>query len=202
MSFQGHTFYFLHAITVFFYQKKAIESAIQTRFERIDDVVFQLGGENTLVVKVHEREPVGVWCESVERDGCYFIDETSFIFSPAPMFSGNLFYTYVGGIGSRAIGSTFFSTSEFARIRDFIKNLYELGVETDTYHVVDDESHEVRIKRSGTIIFEVSEPYEIILENIRAILASDAFQPDVQETLLEIDYIDLRFGNKVFFRLK
>ena len=122
-------------------------------------------------------------------------------FSKAPQFSGNLFYTYIGGMTGKTLGHKFLPSNEFARIGDFVIKLGNLGVDTSSYTIVDERSHEVRITDGGTIVFSTDDPYEIILENVRAILASEAFSTDVRGTLLEVDYIDLRFGNKVFYRL-
>jgi hypothetical protein len=199
-SLAGTYFFLSPRNNQFLLPKNKIALGIANQFKRVDDIQFQNSGDNTLVVKIHEREPIGVWCKTQESTDCYFIDYSGFVFSQSPQFSGDVFYTYRGGINGKPLGQTFVSSEAFVRVNDFIEKLRALGVETESYEIIDTDSHQVFIKDGGRIIFSTDVPYEVILENIRAILASDAFGDDVHGVLLEVDYIDLRFGNKVFYK--
>ena len=67
-----HIFFISPKNNKFLLPKKGVALAIQNKFERIDNVELKNGENNELVVKVHEREPVGVWCESLESKDMLF----------------------------------------------------------------------------------------------------------------------------------
>lgn len=217
---KGSYFWLFPRNNYFWYPNFALANSLKENFKRIDTINLTTKGFKTLVVTITERKPFAIWCntipgkdnsteEGVFEDGsakdedCYFIDQNSTIFAPAPQFSGDAYFKYYGIISDGSpIGKEYMaSTTEFAQIADFvmkaknmaIRPLYIVGKEKDQFSLV--------VSGGGEIYFDTKEPLSKVAENLDALLKT----PEMAKTPngnLPIQYIDLRYGNKLFYKLK
>jgi len=188
---------------IFLLPKKSITASLHSLYDRIEDVSFKRDGLKKINIEIDERSPFGMWCETLESEECFFLDRNGIIFSKAPSFTGMPFFVYVGEILGEPLGNRFLEHQEFVRLNLFLQELAGLGIEIDSYVVsTDGVSNEVYMKAGGSIRFNAGDPYENIVKDLSAILDSDALGPDLEEALMELDYIDFRFGNKVYRKFK
>lgn len=139
----------------------------------------------------------------ISIDYCYFLDETGFVYSRAPTFTEKLFFEFMGEIESdKPLGEVFLNAQAFAELNTFIDTVNGAGVETIGLDVVKDDRYELIVEGGARIIFDPNDGYETILENLSSVLASNEFRTEAGDRLIKIEYIDLRFGNKVFYRLE
>lgn len=185
------------------YPKRKILKDIQENIPRIKTVDATLSGPKTLVIKVTEREPSGLYCANseVSENGCYFIDSQGFIFSRAASFTGDVYFIYSSDPPLEdPLGKSYLPTEDFQKIPQFIKSLKEIGVNPHSLISTENEYHLI-LPGGGKIIFNKKDKLESIKSNLESFL-NDPENMHAPDFLENVSYIDMRFGNKVFYKLK
>lgn len=183
---------------ILLYPQHAITEDIATTFPRIDTVRVSRVGPHTIVVEVSERIPAALVCRRGGETECYLLDANGFIFSDAPRFSGNTYVVYSARLVEEPVGRRFLSSRGFAELHAFVQSLTGLALYAHAVAVYDN-FYEMTVRVQGTdthIIVSASMPYEETFRNLEAILSEEDF------SIGGVERIDLRFGNKVFFREK
>jgi len=207
--------YFLYARdNNFIFPRREIEAQILETFPRIKSVNIRRENSHTIVIDVAERKPFMMWCgESFEEEApalaeCWFIDDQGFVFSQAPIFSEGVY---------REVYAPLIYRNEYTPLRATIPPLrfffpyafvegIERGVGDISRIFIKPEGQYGVVVRSSALYPELidAELYfkdgqlsERLIYNILSALPVQ-FPPDLisEKKLL---YVDLRFGNKVFF---
>lgn len=202
----------------FWYPRKALEKYLTENFKRIDTISIKLEGLNTMIVKIKEREPFGIWCDSLPgqyivstttqmEDGshtqkCYFLDQNSTIFSEAPYFSGDAYFKYYGLIATTTpIGSYYMAeATQFNEINDFIDRVRGMSVRP-LHLTTKDDDFSLVVAGGGQIYFDIKKPLSEVAQNLESLLRTSALSTTTHKEL-PVEYIDLRYGNKLFYKLK
>jgi hypothetical protein len=58
------------------------------------------------------------------------------------------------------------------------------------------------VAEAPKIIFKIDSDYQKIAENLQAALSTEPLHSDLQKKLALLLYLDLRFGNKVYYKFK
>lgn len=211
-NIEGNFFSLYPKTNIFFYQKNKIETDIYQKFNKIKNVDVENVGFNGIKITIEERSPYGLWCGSEIKveEKCYFLDETGYIYSEAPTFSGNVFFKNYGGIKEKnPIGMIFLGSEKFKEISFFIKSMKDIDLspfsffakENDDYEIyLEDSSHKYNFS-GGKIIFNKSDNLGEIFNNLKTILKENALTKEFDHAV-QLDYIDLRFGSKIFYKFK
>ena len=190
---------------IFLYPRKGLEKYLKETFKRIDTISIHRNDFQTLDIKITERKPTALWCGTIVSDTehCYFMDQNSAIFAPAPKFSGDAYFKYYGLVETDPIGKYYISsTTEFAEISDFIQKLKELSLGPQYLVPKGTGQFSVVLSGGGEIYFNVNkEPLSKVLANLEALLRTSELSNKTKGNL-PIEYIDLRYGNKLFYKLK
>lgn len=213
---QGHYYYTYSRSNSYLFPADQIEARILAEFPRIGRVHASRIDDHRIAVDVVERKPFALWCGEVktpEQVPCYFIDDTGFVFAHAPVFSPGVYLEIYGaliGAGADDAVRGYLSDRTMSWIYEVYKELtQELGgvlsmsVTTDgEYRIVFKDSTlypnlvgtEVRVKQD-------IQP-KILVKNLAKALqtqfprgANEAGKEDSRP----LYYIDMRFGNKIFF---
>jgi flavodoxin len=215
----GSHFWLYPRNNALWYPRDELEQYLKENFRRIDGINIERKGFETLVVKIKERKPFALWCEknivlatstdetpdTKRLEDCYFIDQNSTIFAKAPTFSGDAYFKYYGSISSTTesspIGKEFMSnTKEFGDISNFVSKTKELKIKP--LYIVAKENGEFSmfISGGGEIYFDTRESLSTVGQNLEALLRTPVFASSTGN--LPIEHIDLRYGNKLFYKLK
>lgn len=189
--------------SAFFIPRSDIETYLLEKHPRLKTVSLDVVELSTLRVKVTERKPVAVWCESRESSDCVFVDENAFAYAPAPQFTGDTFFRFNGEFvegGVATVGSSALDSSDFMTIYAFIEELEKLSLDPVSM-TTEGEYFNVLLARGGEIRFVYTDDYTRQFENLRDVLAANVLQAETGERRLDVEYIDMRFGNKVYFKL-
>ena len=199
------TYAFLSPQNIFFYPRERLERAIREHFPRTRSV--QVSRESLLaqavIVTVEEREPFARWCRSVyteEGDSaeCYLLDETGFIFAPAATSSNSdTQYVFRGSLPESGppLGQGFLS-EKFPEIVVFLREL-----ERNDFSPVgiSEDAQDLFLMLARGFELRVSlETLEKSVRNLQLVLSSDALRGRESE----LEYVDLRFGNRVYYKFK
>ncbi len=188
------------------FSRKPLIEKLQEMFPRIQDISVSREGLTHITVLIREHEPFGLWCADdtkgvvEESSSCFFLNQDGYIFAEAPRFSGDAFLRFFVSLPEgEVIRQQVLSPDSMQGVRDFLMALD--SIELPPYGVVVDENGDIEILIQGgaRILATQGSTLREEFENLSALLASPAF---LKRTPLEasLDYIDLRFGNKLFFR--
>lgn len=181
---------------IFIYPRNEIKNKILNSFSRIRDINLKIKFPNTLEIKIFEYEPYAVWCDKENKNNCFFIDKEGFVFDKKIELS-NILFEYHKNLNTNnpLIETIFiFEKEKFKEIDSFIK--YLDGLNLNPYKLVVDErdKYEIYFKSDRKIIFDDNQNIRGMMDNFQAIMNMDDFN------INDIEYIDLRFGNKVFYK--
>jgi len=187
---------------VMLYHKYKIRDRLQNSFKRIENIDFSVKNKNTLVLSIHEREAKYLWCGETpdlqdEPADCYFMDAEAFIFDQAPYFSGNVYFKFYGA-----------RESDFKKLILFKKTLEEMGLRPVAAKVVENGDIKMVLPRVGTpknspeIIFKMDSDFQKIAENLESALTTEPLLSKFKNKYSSLLYIDLRYGNKVYYKFE
>ncbi len=202
---QGKYLWLFPRTNVFLYPRKHIETLLLRKFPRIKEVTLTTPNNRVLQVSIAERDPFALWCDEVSDNvkvsQCYFLDANGFVFDHAPQFSGDAYFKYYGFLPYEApIGSYYISsTTQFHELTQFVDASKKLGITPLYINAKDADSFELVVFGGGKILFDTKESLGKVAERLSALLKTPNLVPKEGGELL-VDYIDLRFGNKMFFK--
>jgi cell division septal protein FtsQ len=181
---------------VFLFSKDRVRDAIMNAFPRVASVRMNAVSiqHPILVITVSEREAAAAWCR--EEDECYVMDAEGYIFAKGDFDSGQKF---AGGFTSEEdpIGHRFLPT-HMESVRSLIAALQEIGFETEQFTVTNEQDFTITVSGGMDIRASFDQSQAVVLSNLQSALASDVLRGRESE----IEYIDLRFGNRVYYRFE
>ncbi|PIT91468.1 hypothetical protein COU17_00565 [Candidatus Kaiserbacteria bacterium CG10_big_fil_rev_8_21_14_0_10_49_17] len=194
-ALDGMYFPYISKRNIFLYPKDAIEEKVLAEFPRLASVTFTRLDTQTLSVQFQEFQPVALYC----RESCYFINSTGYIFAPAPEFSGTLLVRFTGGgLVGEPVGAQFVSVGEFKKLLQFIEGVAVRGLAVEHIELLPAGDARALLSSGTAILFSRTISVLVTLENLHASLSSEALSGGLDG----VDYIDLRFGNRVYFKKK
>jgi hypothetical protein len=209
----GKYFWLIPKSSIFFYSKNSIKNTLSEKYKRLKDIELSIVDRNNLQVSVSEREAVYTWCgEDMEalnaiatdmtpkKESCFFVDKEGYLLDEAPYFSGDVYFKFFG----RAPGGRFLSPDVFDKLI-FLKNAIEhMGLDPKILYL--QKNDDIKIYLSGKnqpeIIFKLDSDFQKIAENLGAAIGVEPLRTDLKNKYSSLLYIDLRFGNKVYYKFK
>ncbi len=198
----GNYFFIFPRSSIFIYPRNFIEKSILSNFKRIENVQIVSDGFNSILVNVRERKPVALWCGENRLEGaipeCFFIDENGFLYARSPAFTGDVYFRFYGSLrDSISIGQWFLPEKKFKEILFFLQSLQKSDIQATDLAIDNEDDYELYLESGARVLFAQDSELSIVLDNLRSALLSD----DLKDNgIVGIDYIDLRFGNKVYYK--
>lgn len=209
----GNYFFAYARENSFLFPRKEIERVLLDTFPRLKTVSVGRIGAHTIVVTVSERKPYALWCgvdaDSRETDAeCWFIDDTGFVFDRAPVFSEGVYLKVYGTVVEKNAGEPLRGILPYERFvlaNDFAKFIRtELG-EPIRIEIKEEGESEIVIRTSAeypflagvTVRFKDGEDPLVLMNNLRAAIPAEF--PTNTTSKKKLLYVDMRFGNKIFF---
>lgn len=214
---------------IFLYPKEHIKTSVHDAFSRISNVEITRQSLTEIHVRVKERDPHALWCgvsfgvlpeASEEGEGaaspCYFLDSSGFVFTRAPDFTGSVFLRYYGalpenraeaeGLPARharphphrqaQAGGQFIAISEFRFLDTLVAVLEgEFGFMPEAVELLSGGDGIIHMENGLRILFSRAGDGAVLLDNVRTVFSSEHLQDHS-----DISYIDMRFGNKIFYK--
>jgi len=172
---------------------------------RLSNVDINSSNVQSIVVNVQERTPTALYCKDVSNTStpvdCYFIDANGFIFSEAPAFSGGVYFVYSSEpLLDVPLRAQFMEVKKYKLLDVFIKSIGDAGLYPKVFVSKKSEYHLI-LSNGGDIMWKEGQNLDQIRSNLVAFVEDSNFQKD-KNNLNNILYIDLRFGNKIFYKYK
>lgn len=186
----------LHTANVFLVQERKIENALKKNFPEIKDVTVKTLLSGALVVTTEKRKERALYC--VNKGTCYFIDEEGVAWSDAPEASGLLRLVIAGDREVKALGERPLSQpliSAIFTVEERIKREDKFAIKRVMLRLPDF----VVITNAGfEVLLDPAEPVGAQLDALFLVLEKEI----PEEKWGEVEYIDVRIPNRVYYKLK
>jgi hypothetical protein len=202
-------FLILPADNIFFYPKKNISRELLLTYPSLRTAQLRASDFQSVTVSIEERAPHALWCGTTPQieSPCALMDESGFIYAPAADFSGDAYFTYYGGATSTdgylsALPPKQFLTREkYTQLSTLIDAFAKKIPEAKITRVVVDAHDDVRLSFDNgfSIIFALKDAGGDVFERFGLALSAEPF---TNRSLSSFEYIDMRFGDKLYYHLK
>ena len=225
-NLSGNWWYLFSKNNLFLYPKKAIEEAVKAQFPTVASVAFGHDGLQTLRIVITERKPASLACGTISKNisenatttTCFYMDDTGFIYAPAPEFSSGVYLRYSLGVTAStsdlfassplSVGQYISDSSRFADVHTATAFLSDMGLHVTAVRILSGGDYALTFDNTSTtasstpggeatLLFNVSttsQPLSTTLEYFN--------QFWLHERWPAFDYIDLRFGKDIVYKLK
>ncbi len=178
----------------FTYPREEIEQAVK-EVGRIKSVSVVRSGGTQLVVEFEEYIPHALWCKADQADGCFFLDDAGYSFSPSPTLVGGSFLRFVSIGKDPSNHVQAFNEDEYRMIQELTKLFAEAKWFVQKAEVDAAGDAFLTIVDGGEFKVSLKQPAAETVSNLLTVLGSENFahiKPG------NFEYVDLRFGSKVF----
>ena len=203
-SLAGSYVWIIPKTNTFLYSLNNLNKNLLSTFPGIYMLDINREGFQKISIKITERKPHALWCggeNEEDASGCYFVDGGGVIFSQAPHFSGNVYFVYRGKLDKEnPLGARILDQQDFVSFEDFVNHVSKtLNLNIVGVFFKDASDFDLLLDSGGRIMLNKNLSYDDMYNNIGSILKSPQFSSSTLQTL---DYVDMRFGNKIFFKTK
>lgn len=187
---------------VFLYPRADIEAGLLATYPTLRTADVHAKDFHTVEVVAAERDPVALWCDQ-QGGGCQYMDEEGLLYAAAPQFSDTLYITYQGPATStpqRGLRQ-YLTQVEFQSLAALVAALNAKEVDDPIELVAVDQNGDVRayFKDSFVLMFSSKDDGGDVFERFNLALQSDVF---TGKPLGSFEYLDLRFGDKLYYKVK
>lgn len=212
----GKYYYLYNRGNSLIYPRKEIFANLMVSFPRIKDLSVYRDDFNTLHVGVVERLGSYLYCgsvipelESEVGENCYFVNNDGYIFDKAPYFSGSVYFKYYVKINDEEnpLGRNIFEADLFHDLVRFSDGISELGFSPISLTVEDNNIYSLYLNSisegvTPKVIFRTDNDLENILSNLSTAMDKPEFADEINSKYSTLQYIDLRFKNKVLYKFE
>ncbi len=191
----------------FLYPRRSLLASVRELDARVARVDIAAKNGKTLAIEIEEHLPEYLWCkgdgatESASLGGpCYFMNHSGYIFARAPEYAGYPFRVYripLGGKEDAPIGFTVLPKEEWDLVNEFSGALGTIGLVVHEIVSTGEHDYELRSNALWKILWASTREPSQAVEYLARVLSSLS---DDNEDMSAISVIDLRFGNKIFYK--
>lgn len=195
------------------YPRKKIHSKLLEEFPRIykNSITRE---QSTLVVSIEERKLRYLWCggtvpqnsEDSFIRGCYFTDQEGFIFATAPNFSDGVYIKLYAPIENQdmPIGQYVFNKEIITHVETLASGITSSQIIPFAYVASKDNDIEILLlghssSKAKVLYNPKSDPLDR-LQDFRIALNTEPLATKLKNSFSLLEYIDLRFDKKVFYK--
>lgn len=197
----GKYFYLFPKSNSLIYPKEVIQADLLSAFPSIKSASINKSGKNTINISLNERSVKAVGCfdnDSGPDDKCFFLDDEGVIFHPTEDGSYSedtlILYSKKDFVG---LNQPFLDKDDFQKLLIFVDSFSE-NLEKIVSVKLDDNSSFEGLTLSSTKVYFKKNSYENAIKSVLAIIKDGSFEKSV--FFKKIEYLDLRFDKKVFYK--
>ena len=178
------------------YPQDALRERLLREFPELSGVSFSLRNLSSLRVAVHEREPIAYWCS--DTFGCFLMDEVGFVFAEAPLGTEQMYFHIEKVATSSPLGTYAIERERLAKLISFFRQLELLELDPERIRLVGDDELDVMLKAEARILLRESD-FDGSIRRLETLLKIADVLP-AGPSRLGVTYLDLRYGNKIYFK--
>jgi cell division septal protein FtsQ len=178
----------------FLYPHDALAAALGD-IPRVKD--FSIHEEKkTLHVSFSEYVPYALWCKEKGSSPCYFLDAEGYAFGESPLLQGGALTRHIVLDETELTRKQVFPRDRFKEMHAFLEALHDtLSLRVTDVEYTKEGDITLYVNGGGKILLRDNGPYTDALQNLETVLTSKTFKHLKPGNF---QYIDIRFGNKVF----
>lgn len=189
---------FISQKNIFYFDQTAIVQGLERDMPRIRSVKLSRPSRfsQNLIVSIEERQPAALWCET--SGACYEMDDSGFIYEEASTLSVTT-YSFDGGVAtsSSPVGQTF-ASGYMSELLSLLEALRKSGFTSSGVSVDSDTDFRVHLIKGYNLKISFGVDPNKLVSDLQLVLSSDVLKGEEQN----LEYVDLRFGNRIYFKLK
>lgn len=180
---------------IFLYPKRSIEAGLSQEFPRIKTVEVARESllASALVVLVEERAPYASWCTD---SACFVLDSRGFIFAEKTETPEREYVFYGGLVATKSPIGQVFLEGRLHGVISLMDALKNAGYPPQSFAVRSETDFAITLASGQQLLGSFEQSNDVFLRNLTTTLESESLQGKF-ETL---QYIDLRFGNRVYYK--
>lgn len=214
----GRYFGIIPKDNTFFFSKVNLSSRLGKKFPRLAEVKIRLSSLDSLVIEISDKNARLIWCEGetgVKSGRCFYVNSDGEIYSESPNFSSTVMAEVVAPLSASPIGQKVMASSTLEKISGLVATLKRLIPSLAITPVQNQVSHlellgagdwKIVVSQSNgstwQVIFNEKKPLSQLVGSLSSTLNNETFLADWTKKAGGLDYIDLRFDNKIFYRFK
>lgn len=192
----GYYLFVVPKRNIFIYPKRAIADGLLLEFPELRAADVHAGNFHTIEAEVIEREPKALWCQGSQ---CYLMDQTGVVYGYAEGDDG--FVSYRGPTEGDSLPRQYLSPEQFESLFALVDAVSQKLPESpvETVEVDTQLDAEATLSNGFVLRFALSDAGGDVFERFTLALTSSPF---AGHSLSEFQYLDLRFGDKLYYKLK
>lgn len=212
----GRYLYLFDRNNTFIYPKVDIQESLLKNFPRIEELTIGLNGLKELEINITERKGEFLYCGNKIPenkidigDNCYFLNDEGLIFDEAPYFSGDIYFKFYVPLAddSDPLGKKILDGDKFHELVYFFNKINKTGLKTVYFELGSDGINNLYLEQKNNlynpkIIFKDEDNLDVLLENFTLAMKKDEFSNEIMSKYNTLDYIDLRFKNKILYKFR
>ena len=200
--------------TALTYPKQAIIKDILETSGYVESLDFKVNNWQELIIEVKERSAAYIWCATGVEQSCFLADSSGYLFSTAPTFSDNIMFIINSSLPASPLGTRPLEIASFQRLVLAIEAMPEILRTAKLSRV---EVSEVEILPLGDYAFHIVErgptsrdqwqfkwndqqDLSVVATYLAAVWSAADFIDQKGQAGAKLEYIDLRFGKKIFYK--
>lgn len=191
---QGEYLGFIPRTFAWLYPKDEIMTAL-AGVERIHSIEVDRTNNSTLHVTFQEYLPEALWCKTLLAVECVFVDDNGYAYAPSPDLAGGSLLRFIHTSKIPETGSQLTPPEDFSLVKELTDMLLENGWFVSRVEIDTERDAFLHIVGGGEFKVTLTQDPEVTVNNLNVVLTSEEFT-DIEPG--NFQYIDLRFGNKVF----
>jgi hypothetical protein len=194
---------------IFLYPKKEIKSGLLAANPQFKSADVHAENFETIGIDVAERHAAALWCgaSAGESGECRLVDENGFAYAPDLSLVSPAFVRYTGeatttrGYTSQTEPLQYLTPDGFRALSALVLALDQNQSGTEISSVDVDQNSDVHANFANgfTLLFALKDADKDVYQRFILALAS---QPFLNKTIADFDYLDLRFGDKLYYKEK
>jgi len=191
----GNRLLFIPKSNFFIFSSKSLEQKILENFPRTEMVEVSKNLDGVIQIKIIERQKDFIWCRG-ESD-CFVMDKNGLVFAPAGSeeILGKIIFK--GNIYGEPVYQNFALEDDMQNYLNTIETFQNAGLRVLTV-MAESPNKAVVETDMGNIFLNPEEEMSLSIPNISLLIQ----EIRSQDPSALFDYIDARFGPKVFYKLK
>jgi hypothetical protein len=209
----GHFFLLFPKNNILLYPKQGIEQGLLATYPTLASVSVQGESLKAIDIRVVEHQPTAQWCTfsamamqdestSTVPSACWYMDQNGLVYMSAPMGDKNGLVTFTSSSSPSTLPWQFLTPVQFQSLSALVASILKEKVQNDSLLSVEiDENNDVHLQFADgfVLLFSLEDASGDIYNRLSLALTADVF---ANHPLSDFEYLDLRFGDKLYYKLK